>query len=130
MIVIDASLTIDLSLGTQTGHELWPQVESTSATLAAPDLIDLEILQVLRRQLNLKIIDIHRANEAIAVFNALPIDRYSHHLLAPRIWALRDNLTAYDAAYFALSELLDIPLCTRDKKFLTVPEHYTDIHIF
>ena len=51
--------------------------------------------------------------ETLAVF---PLQRYSHEPLLPRIWELRENLTAYDAAYVALAEALDAPLLTGDER--------------
>ena len=49
--------------------------------------------------------------------------RYPHDLLLPRIWAMRDNLTAYNAAYLALAEMLGATLVTRDAALLSVPGH-------
>ncbi|WP_239024994.1 type II toxin-antitoxin system VapC family toxin [Rhodoligotrophos defluvii] len=57
-----------------------------------------------------------RGREALADLADLPLRRYPHDLLLPRIWALRCNLTAYDAAYVALAEVLDAPLLTRDRR--------------
>jgi predicted nucleic acid-binding protein len=51
----------------------------------------------------------------------LPLDRYSHEFLLLRIWELRHNLTAYDAAYVALAEALDAPLLTCDRALAAVP---------
>ena len=52
---------------------------------------------------------------------ALPIRRLPHAPLLPRIWALRDNLTAYDAAYVALAEAIGAPLLTADRKLARAP---------
>lgn len=129
MIVIDASLALDIALPTPDGGRLLERLRSADGSLGAPEVIDLEVLQVLRRHLRLERIDGARAEAALEIFESLPIDRFSHRLTAARIWALRDNLTAYDAAYFALAELLQAPLWTRDAKFLTVPSHAACVEV-
>jgi predicted nucleic acid-binding protein len=53
----------------------------------------------------------------------LRIQRYAHYPLMDRIWVLRANLSAYDAAYVALAEALDAPLLTRDKRLASAPGH-------
>ncbi len=57
-----------------------------------------------------------RAAEAVEDLRDLPITRHEHVMLLPRIWQLRRNLTAYDAAYVALADALDATLLTRDGK--------------
>jgi predicted nucleic acid-binding protein len=54
---------------------------------------------------------------------ALPIRRHSHRLLLDRVWALRNNLSAYDAFYVALAEVLDAPLITRDGRLARTKGH-------
>jgi predicted nucleic acid-binding protein len=61
--------------------------------------------------------------EALQDYADLRLKRYSHRILLPRIWELRDNLTAYDAAYLALAEVLDAPLITRGRAFASIEEH-------
>ena len=95
--------------------------------LLAPEVLDLEILQALRRQLRLKNISLDRAASALQLFGSLPIARTSHQQLLPRIWQLRDNLTAYDAAYVALAEVMQAPLWTRDSKYLGASGHQAQV---
>lgn len=97
--------------------------------MAAPEVFDLEVIQALRRLIRLGWIDQPRAVSAVAVFQTAPITRFSHSALTKRIWALRENLTAYDAAHFALAEMLDAPLWTRDKKFASVPGHRAQVKV-
>lgn len=127
MIVIDASLALDLALATPESRALLARLRTDGRALAAPEVIDLEVLQTVRRQTLLGRVDLARAEAAIMIFQGLPIERFSHRVLAARIWALRSNLTAYDAAYFALAEVLDAPLWTRDAKFQSVPGHDAEI---
>ena len=129
MIIVDASLIIDVSLATPDGRRIQSQLRAGDDLLAAPELIDLEVLQVLRRLALRGIIDAEQADGAIGIFEGLPIERISHAPLCASIWALRGNLTAYDAAYFALAALLDAPLWTRDEKFRSVPGHDVQVEI-
>ncbi len=85
--------------------------------LAAPEVIELEFMQTLRRFHRQGEIDLNRAKKAMRNFADLGIELFSHRPLRPRIWDLRENLTAHDAAYVALAEILDAPLWTRDAKF-------------
>jgi predicted nucleic acid-binding protein len=88
---------------------------AASQTLHAPYLIDLEIAQVLRRYMRIADISADRGAEALSDFLDLPLTRYPHSVLLARVWQMRPNLTAYDAAYLALAEALDAPLITRDR---------------
>ena len=57
----------------------------------------------------------------------MPLVRHAMPPLLPRVWALRDNLTAYDAAYVALAEALDCPLVTFDERIASAPGHGAEI---
>jgi predicted nucleic acid-binding protein len=89
--------------------------------LAAPELVDLEVASVLRRQLRAASVDVRRAELALTDLNAMPIQRAPHRPLLPRCWQLRDNLTMYDAAYVALAEALDADLLTADRRLAKAP---------
>lgn len=129
MIVIDASLALELFLVTPMAAAIEKRLDAAGRGLVAPEVIDLEIMQALRRLIRMREITESRAESAFDVFRHAPIDRFSHGLMRERIWALKDNLTAYDAAYFALAELLDSPLWTRDVKFRGVPGHRARVEI-
>jgi len=85
-------------------------------TLAAPELIDLEVASVWRRHVAAKLMPARRAASAIADLADLPLRRSSHQPLLHRIWELRHTVTPYDAAYIALAEALDIVLVTADAR--------------
>jgi predicted nucleic acid-binding protein len=112
VIVIDASVAIELLLRTAAGRQLERGVLAATETLHAPHLLDLEVTQVLRRYLRVGELSVERGNEALQDLLDLPLNRYPHHLFLPRIWGLRDSATAYDAAYLALAESLAAPLLT------------------
>lgn len=82
--------------------------------LVAPELIDLEVVSTIRRAARAGRLDDRRSGQALTDLAALPLRRVPHLPLLSRIWELRDNLTAYDAAYVALAEALDALLLTAD----------------
>src|SRR5215207_4436900 len=88
--------------------------------LHAPALLDLEVAQVLRRYQLRGEITAAWGRAAVRLLAALPVTRYVHDPLLPRIWDLRDNFTAYDAAYIALAEALHAPVVTCDRKLAKV----------
>jgi predicted nucleic acid-binding protein len=85
-----------------------------SEQLAAPELIDLEVVSTLRRAARAKRLDERRSAQALTDLAALPLRRVPHLSLLARVWELRDNLSAYDASYVALAEALDTVLLTAD----------------
>ncbi len=104
MLVVDASAVIELLLGRRAGDAVAEQLRVHEFDLHAPQLLDVEVLSVLRRVVAAGDSTTERADEAIDDLRALPVERHSHDALVPRIWELRENLTAYDATYVALAE--------------------------
>ena len=84
---------------------------------------------MLRRYVALGAVTASRVRGALQDLIDLPLIRYPHDLLLPRIWELRENLTAYDAAYVALAEALGAPLVTCDRKIASVSLHYARVEV-
>ena len=123
MIVTDASVILELLLQTQVAQAVSERLFRPGETLAAPHLLDVEVAQVLRRYHAAGALDGPRGEEALADLADLPLTRYSHVLVLPRIWDLRHTLTAYDAAYVARAETMGVPLLTRDSRLAASPGH-------
>ena len=129
MIVVDSSVVLEILLQTPASATLTERLFSAGETMHAPHLLDVEVVQVLRRYSALGSLDDRRGAQALSDLVDWPIRRYPHSFMLERIWALRANLTAYDAAYVALAELLDAPLLTRDGKIAGAPGHQAHIEL-
>ena len=121
MIVVDASAVLELLLGTPASETISQRLFREGESWHVPHLLDLEVAQVLRRYTTAAEIDEQRGSQALEDLQAMPLVRYPHTVLLSRIWQLRDNVTAYDAAYLALAEALAAPLVTRDGRLRNVP---------
>jgi len=130
LIVLDASAALELLLNTPNAQGIASRVFSARETLHAPHLIDLEVAQVLRRWERSGALAAERASEALEDLSDFPLQRYPHQMLLPRIWALRANATAYDAAYLVLAEVLDATLVSCDTALASVPGHAARVEIF
>ncbi len=81
-----------------------------------PHLLDIEVTSAFRTLAKAGRVDAHRSTQFLESLAELPAERYPHTLLLDRIWELRHNFTAYDAAYIALAEATDAFLYTTDRK--------------
>jgi predicted nucleic acid-binding protein len=129
VIVIDASALLEALLRTPAAKTVEDRLFAPCQTLHAPHLLDVEVAQVIRRYAANGEIDSDRGRMALADLADLPLRRYPHDFLLPRIWELRNNLTAYDAAYVALAEALDAPLLTRDRRLATAAGHHAQMEL-
>lgn len=129
MIVTDASAVIEALLGTPAGPEAARHLFDAGETLHAPHLIDLEVANAVRRYVAIGDIDQTLGHAAIRNMVDMPIRRYPHDVLLTRIWELRGNLSAYDAAYVALAEVLDAPLLTRDRRLADAARRFARIEL-
>lgn len=115
MLVVDASvLVVALADDGPDGDRARQRLRGER--LAAPELIDLDVGSVLRRQNHSGQIDNRRAELALNDLAATPLQRAAHINLLGRCWELRQNLTFYDAAYVALAQALQVTLLTGDHR--------------
>jgi len=129
VIVVDASAILEVLLNTPAAARASRRLLAARETLHAPHLLDLEVAQALRRYWLAGNLTPERGLEALADLADFPLTRYPHSLLLPRIWELRGNVTAYDAAYLALAEALGATLVTRDKALAASSGHAARIEL-
>jgi predicted nucleic acid-binding protein len=129
VIVADASVVLELLLQTPRAAAIEARLFRRGESIHAPALIDVEVAQVLRRYVRRAELDETRARASVHLLAAFPLDRYHHEPLLPRMWELRENLTAYDAAYVALAEGLRAPLLTCDVRLIRAPGMRAEIQV-
>lgn len=129
MIVLDASAAIEWLFQSPAGIKIDRRIFSAAETLHVPHLLDIEVAQVLRRYVRDKSITAQRGEEALEDLDDMPLRRYPHDFLIPRVWELRATLTAYDAVYVALAEVLDAPLLTCDGKIASASGHSAKVEV-
>lgn len=116
MIVVDASAALDGLLDPLSHPDVATWLTGAAEPLAAPDLIDVEVMSVLRRWERVAEITASRARQALDDLGALPIVRYPARAVVDQAWKLCHNLTAYDAQYVALAQTLPGKLLTTDRR--------------
>jgi predicted nucleic acid-binding protein len=129
VIVLDASAALELLLQTTLGIRVADRALAAQESLHAPHLLDAEVTQVFRRYTLAGELTTARAEQGLTDYADLPLTRYAHTDLLPRVWDLRDSLTAYDAIYVALAEALDAPLLTTDPKLARAHGHDATIEL-
>jgi predicted nucleic acid-binding protein len=129
VIVVDASALIEALLRTPAAAAVEARLFDPRETLHAPHLLDVEVAQVIRCYVASGDLDAERGGAALADLVDLPLRRYPHDFLLPRVWELRNNFTAYDAVYVALAEALDAPLLTRDQRLARAAGHRARIQL-
>ena len=129
-VVLDASVVVELVLGTRVGARVRQRLLDPGISLHGPELLDLEVLNVLRRYVQVGRIAADRAETAGRRLNELDLRRYRHGPMLPRIWSWRANLSAYDATYVTLAEVLGGPLLTTDARLSRAPGLPVPVELF
>ena len=129
MLILDTSAALGALIGDPLNSALVERL-SADGDLHAPHLIDVETLHALRRLVRRGELDADRAEGARRDFADLAITRYPHEPLVDRMWELRDNLSAYDAAFVALAEALEAPLVTSDRRLAAAAGHRAKVETF
>jgi predicted nucleic acid-binding protein len=124
--VVDASIAVEYLLRTAIGRQAAPLLQD--AILLAPELLDVEVLSVLRRAVLRQRLEEQRALLALADLVAWPVDRIPHRELAMEAWRLRQNVSAYDAFYVAAARLYEATLLTADGPLSRAPNVGIMIH--
>jgi predicted nucleic acid-binding protein len=132
MLVVDASAITELLLGRPAGRAVEARLRDHDFDLYAPHLLDVEVLSALRRVVAAGDASPERAVDAVTDLLDLPLERYPHDGLAPRIWSMRANFSAYDATYVALAEAITdggAPLLTADARLARATADHTDLDV-
>lgn len=121
MAVVDASVLVEYLAGGEHADQARARLVTSETGMWAPHLVDAEVGHVLRRAVLAEQIRPNAAREALRDLADLPLRRAPHTGLLERAWALRSNLSFYDALYVALAERVDLPLVTLDARLAAAP---------
>ena len=120
MLVVDASVIAPaVADGGDLGRRFRDRLRGER--LAAPDLLRVEVLSVIRRQAARRALSPRRAEEAVTDLLDLPVSVFPTAPLLRRVWELWGNVSACDACYLALAEALEATLLTADARLAAVP---------
>ncbi len=98
-----------------------------ASALYAPEIIDLEFANLLRKSVIRRVREALDADEEIAAWAVNDVQRFPHAPRLPAVWTMRHNITPYDAAYVALAIELDVPLVTADRRLAAAAERYCEV---
>lgn len=98
--------------------------------LNAPHLLEIEVAHVLRKASLSGRLDQATGLRALSTMKELGIRLFPHGLLIERVWAMRNNFSAYDASYIALAETLDAPLITCDRRMAKAASAVVAVEVF
>jgi predicted nucleic acid-binding protein len=126
-VIVDSSAIVEVLAGDRPPR-LVERIEA--AELHAPHVLDLEVASALRGIARRGGDGVATATAAFEDYQAMSINRYPHVLLLERIWELRGHLTAYDAAFVALGEALDIPVITADSRLARAGGHGASVEVY
>ena len=129
MIVFDTSAALAALVARPPIEELTGRL-ANDGDIHVPHLIDVEVIHALRRLVGRGELTEDRAADVRSDFAALALVRYPHHPLVDRMWDLRHVISAYDAAFVALAEALDVPLITCDGHLSRARGHHARVELF
>ena len=129
MIVVDASAVLELLLDTRAAQRVLDRLGRPAEALHAPHLLDVEVVQAVRRYVAAGEVDAAKGRQAIGDLLDLAVVRHPHTILLARAWELRRSITACDAMYVALAEALDAPLLTRDQRLARSHGHRARVEV-
>jgi predicted nucleic acid-binding protein len=129
VIVVDASALLEFLLQTSIGGRVEARLFRDEEELHAPHLVDVEVVQGLRRLVRMGEVSSGRADEAVADLADLDLHRHAHLDLLGRAWQLKENISAYDAMYIALAEAIEAPMVTCDGPLGKSPGHRARIEV-
>lgn len=122
-LVVDASAIVDLLTGAPARERIAARMLRPGDELHAPHSVDLEVAHAMQRLFRRQLVTEVDVERMTVGYRRMRIVRHAHTDLLPRIWQLRHNITAYDAAYVALAGNLGAPLITRDARLARSSGH-------
>lgn len=128
-VVADASALAEYLLRTVNGPAVEAVLRAPGSEVGIPALCDIEVAAVLRRALHGGRLSADRSSQALGDYAELPLTRYGHQRLLPRVLTLRENFSAYDATYVALAERLDAALLTGDLALARAVKTHTTLAV-
>ncbi len=129
MIVVDASVVANALADDTADGDAARQALRDDDDIAAPDLVDVETVSVLRKRWLAGDLTARRFRTAITDLADLAIARHPTLSMMPRAYELRGNVTPYDAAYVALAEVFDCALLTSDSRLASAPGPRCEIRV-
>ncbi|MBI2755522.1 MAG: type II toxin-antitoxin system VapC family toxin [Chloroflexi bacterium] len=130
MLLLDASAAVALLINAPKERVDALRARLRGESVHAPYLLDLEVTQAICNLLLRGFLDLQRATACVRNWQAVPLTRHPHLPFLARVWALRGNLTAFDAAYVALAEGMEAPLLTLDRRLGLAPGHSAVVETF
>ncbi len=120
MLVVDASCLFEVVADSPRADTIAARMLADSDH-AAPEIIDVEVLGVIRNQYLKGRLDTTAANQAVADLRDWPGDRFAHRWMLDRVWELRDSVRGWDAFYVTLAEAMNATLITLDARLARAP---------